>query len=479
MGADMEFRPETYEIGELVELRRNSMLDVNQEYQRGEVWSVTQQQKLIDSLLRGYPIPLLYFHLRRRAAAGLSKENFEIVDGQQRLEAIYKFVEGAWSLLDPQKDDKKAKFPRFVKEEPCSWAGRAFSGLSEELQSRFLRTRLSVVVIETHNEHEVRDLFVRLQSGLPLNAQETRDSWPGDFTDFILWLGGKPSIARYPGHPFFHEVLRMKPSSDRGKTRQLAAQLAMIHLYRSENERRSFPDINSAQVTDFYYSNIDFDRNSPEAKRLVDILNILNDLLRGKDRPKLHAHDAIHLVALAGDLWDDYTPSWRDNLPSALDKFQEGLALGNKDSESATPNEYWTRYGQWTRTNSDRGDRIETRHRFYVEKMLPWLKPVPKDEKRAYGTLERVLVYYSRNKKCDSCGGTVNWDDAELHHVRPHSQGGETTTENAALVHRDCHPKSEADVERFAKKFAEERKREQREMQKQRELRELADSIEI
>lgn len=119
----MDFRTETKKIHELVALQKAGMLHVNQEYQRGQVWSLVQQQKLIDSLFRGYPIPLLYFHLRKQEAGGLTSQRYEIVDGQQRLDAIYKFAEGAWPLLDPIKDDKKARFPKFVKEQPCPWGG--------------------------------------------------------------------------------------------------------------------------------------------------------------------------------------------------------------------------------------------------------------------------------------------------------------------------------------------------------------------
>lgn len=62
--------------------------------------------------------------------------------------------------------------------------------------------------IETHDENQARDLFVRLQAGMPLNSQEKRDAWPGQFTDFVLRLGGKADIARYPGHDFFNDVMR-------------------------------------------------------------------------------------------------------------------------------------------------------------------------------------------------------------------------------------------------------------------------------
>jgi hypothetical protein len=44
----------------------------------------------------------------------------------------------------------------------------------------------------------------------------------------------------------------------------------------------------------------------------------------------------------------------------------------------------------------------------------------------------------------------VNWADAQFHHVELHSQGGATTLDNGALVHKDCHPKSAKAVAEFA-----------------------------
>jgi hypothetical protein len=75
------------------------------------------------------------------------------------------------------KDDEEAKFPRFLKNQPCPWGGKLFSDLTTELKNALLDTALSVAKIVTENPNDVRDLFVRLQSGLPLNAQEARDAW--------------------------------------------------------------------------------------------------------------------------------------------------------------------------------------------------------------------------------------------------------------------------------------------------------------
>ena len=80
----------------------------------------------------------------------------------------------------------QARFPNFVKEQDCPWGRRDFHSLSDEIREQFLRTELPVAMITSDDENEVRDLFVRLQAGLPLNPQEKRDVHPGNFTEFIL-----------------------------------------------------------------------------------------------------------------------------------------------------------------------------------------------------------------------------------------------------------------------------------------------------
>ncbi len=90
----MELQSEKIKIAELLDLRRSHMLTVNPEYQRGAVWGEAQQKRLIDSVLRGYPLPLIYLHYKKIIVSGMSRESLEIIDGQQRINALYAFAEG-------------------------------------------------------------------------------------------------------------------------------------------------------------------------------------------------------------------------------------------------------------------------------------------------------------------------------------------------------------------------------------------------
>src|SRR4051812_22396550 len=150
----MKTEPDDLTVFDILQLKSQSMLVVNPEYQRGAVWTPTQKKKLVDSVLRGYPIPLIYFHHIRQEAGKLVSQRFEIIDGQQRINAISEFHEGAFKLFDPEKDAADARFPDFIKREPCPWGGKTFHDLPQDLKQQLLRTPLRIVKIETHNQNE-------------------------------------------------------------------------------------------------------------------------------------------------------------------------------------------------------------------------------------------------------------------------------------------------------------------------------------
>ena len=97
-------------VGDLIDYEKEGSLRVNHEYQRGLRWSNSQKQMFIDSIFRGYSIPAFYFHKTKATRSG--NVFYDIVDGQQRINAVKSFGEGAFSLLDPS-DDAGFKFSQF------------------------------------------------------------------------------------------------------------------------------------------------------------------------------------------------------------------------------------------------------------------------------------------------------------------------------------------------------------------------------
>ncbi len=450
----MKTRPEFKTVGDLVDLRKAKVVSANPEYQRGAVWTLDQKKKLIDSVLRGYQLPVIYLHFIDRETAGLRQQSYEVIDGQQRIEALFQYVEGAFPLYTI--DSERARFPRFLWDDPCPWGGKYFRQLPDELQVQLMQAEIPIAQIESENSNEVRDLFVRLQSGYPLNAQEKRDAYPGQFTEFILSLGGKPAIARYPGHDFFRLIRNTGSKTDRGRARQLGAQIAMLYLERRKNGSHHFVDITTKNsIDDYYYRNLDFDSDSQDCNRLWRILDELHRLLGDGKRPKLSNHEAIHLVLFVDTIWDDYTRSWTKVLPTAQGKFASALAEARDSDRSGEPNETWLKYGVLTRAGNDQGDTIRRRHRFFSQRVVEFLGDSleRKDPKRGFGPIEREIVYWKDNGICRVCDDEVLWNEAEIHHVNPHSHGGKTVLANGALVHKSCHPKSRRATEEFASEF--------------------------
>ncbi len=446
----MEIIYDKIKIKDLLELKHNNMLTVNPEYQRGAVWKDPQQKKLIDSVFRSYPLPLIYLHHKKRTVAGMQREDLEIIDGQQRINALNKFGQNALKLFDPVKDDKAARFPIFIKDLPCPWASCDYSGLSDDLKGKFDNTELSIVKVITDNEDEARDLFIRLQAGLPLNAQEKRDAWPGGFTEFTLKFGGKEGLTRYPGHEFFQKHILDK-SADRGEIRTVCAQIGMLVFEKATNG--NFVEIGTQPVDEYYYRNLSFNINSPQVTRFSKILDLLADIFYGYKGQKLRVHEAIHVVLLVDSLFDDYTRSWQDKFINAFDNFRANSLIDKKAKEG----EYWYSYISLTQTQSTAANTIQRRHKFFTSKMIEILKPIQKDGTRIYGQLEREIIYYRDLKKCAVCNEEIKWEELEIHHLNEHQNGGLTIMENGVSVHKDCHPKGQNAVE-FYKKWLERKK---------------------
>jgi hypothetical protein len=433
-------------IKQLMKIRESNMLTINSEYQRGPVWKESQQKKLIDSVLRGYPLPLIYLHVKKIETMNLKgisnvTEKYEIIDGQQRINSLYQYSQGHFKLFDPEKDDKIARFPKFIKDVPCEWANCFYADLTEELKEKFDSTELAYVRVDTDNEDEARDLFIRLQAGTPLNDQEKRDAWPGGYTEFVLRFAGKRNNIKFPGHDFFNNwVKKASPRNvkDTGLSRKLCAGLGMLYLRHATNG--NWIDIKTQNIDEFYHQNLGLEMNDPRVARFNNLLNLALECLNGYTGKKLDDHEVYHIILLLDSLYDDYTKSWVASFQKALDNFRKEFAYAKKFKEG----EYFQNYAMLTSSSASSSNSLKTRHNFFTKKMFETLNPILKDKARLYGELEREILYYRYEKKCQICGTDISWNDLEIHHVDQHQHGGKTILENGIPVHKKCHPKGQA-----------------------------------
>jgi hypothetical protein len=149
-------------------------------YQRKPVWKARQKCYLVESILKGLPIPELYV---QQAVSGDQAVRYAIVDGQQRLRAILQFI-------GVERDVEEADHNRFSLEmldATSPWHGFRYADLSEDEKRKFIGYRLSVRVLETDDDGEIREMFARLNKFLtPLKAQELRNStYSGPFVRLV------------------------------------------------------------------------------------------------------------------------------------------------------------------------------------------------------------------------------------------------------------------------------------------------------
>src|SRR5262249_3440338 len=156
-------------------------------------------------------LPLFYVHLEESVNrfTGGSNVTAWLVDGQQRLAAIVSFLRNEFCLPDAKKETPGSVVPSLLQTMPACH-GEQVEELSPEDKDLLRNRELQVVEMREEAKNEVRDLFIRLQAGTPLTAQEKRDAWPGHFTLFVIRHAGKPGHPESNPKSFFKLVTRGK-----------------------------------------------------------------------------------------------------------------------------------------------------------------------------------------------------------------------------------------------------------------------------
>jgi len=123
-------------------------LTIQPEYQRNYIYADGKKDvAVIDSLLKGYPLGLIYFNK-------ISDDKFEVLDGQQRITSFGRFVTNKFAIKDENGMEQY------------------FDSIASDQQEKILKTKLLIYECEGE-EKEIKDWFRIINiAGVPLNNQE-------------------------------------------------------------------------------------------------------------------------------------------------------------------------------------------------------------------------------------------------------------------------------------------------------------------
>jgi Protein of unknown function DUF262 len=174
--------------------RLRDTIEIDPIYQRqGEVWSKTKQRLLIDSIINQFDIPKIYFHEHTRPFDRDGRRiRYSLVDGRQRLEAIWDFIDGRFAL--------DSGF-RLLEDNSDEAAGMTYAEIEEhlpELATLLSTTPLDVVLIRTDDIELIEEMFSRLNEAVPLNAPEKRNGRGGPLRATVRTLSQKAFFSRLP-----------------------------------------------------------------------------------------------------------------------------------------------------------------------------------------------------------------------------------------------------------------------------------------
>jgi hypothetical protein len=412
-------------IGRLV-VERNVIWD-SPEYQRESgVWSPEKRQLFLDSILNDIDIPKIYFHDLR---GGKSKHHFAIIDGKQRMLAIWDFVDGNSRLAD----DFELREREYEREQLKG--GSRYQDFSQQWQEIFKSKNLDIVLIQNAQIEDIEELFSRLNNGEPLNAAEKRNAIGGAMCKLIREVGQDR---------FFK--LKIPTENTRYQHFELSAKLILIEKSQRDGGD-GFCDLKKKFLDKLAKDNkvMSASMVSELKERVANQLDTVSRIFSEKD-PLLAKQAAIPVYFLFVKLMvAEYAGK---ELYSSLKKFLQDFNARRimnlekpEEERDAALLEYGRLMQQGTNDLNSLRSRVSILRRYFL---IDFPDTPLRDKKREFTEEERIALYHLSAKKCQKCGcdfGDIT--EMEADHKQQWAHGGPTSLKNGRALCINCN-KSEA-----------------------------------
>jgi hypothetical protein len=189
--------------------RMRDRIQIDPLYQRlSNIWTADTRQLLVDTILNDFDIPKLYLHKFDRPLKRDGKSyDFAIIDGKQRLETMWAFIDGDMALAEDFE---------YFKNTDVKAGNMTYSELGREypdLKVQFDSFQLAAVCVETDELEMIEEMFSRLNEAAPLTAPEKRNAYGGPLPIAIRKLANEPLFTEaipFPNKRYRHFDLATK-----------------------------------------------------------------------------------------------------------------------------------------------------------------------------------------------------------------------------------------------------------------------------
>jgi len=370
----------------------------NPEYQRKYVYDDKRASKLVESILLGIPIPIIY--LCEEEDGTLS-----VIDGQQRIISFVRYMKNEYPL------DKLTKL--------TDLNGLYYKDLEKRIQRLLKSKTLKAITISKDSKELKYEIFSRLNLGaVKLKDQEVRNCiYRGSFNNMLKDIAESNKNLSI----LFHD--ENKRSSYEERILRFFALRNYLELH------GTFKLVMNSYMEQHQNDDeIQISKFKSQYNALIDIIKqILGD-------------DAF--FSLSKDKRKKFNGAVYDSIIIPFSYFSSKVLMSHADELRAEINnlkETNSEYQSNTYVGTNAGPRVRGR----IEQVMGVIKKVVSTESqldkcRYFDKSVKEHLFYS-GYKCSYCGNTIlSIDDCEVDHIIPYSQGGSTTVENAQLLHRHC-----------------------------------------
>jgi 5-methylcytosine-specific restriction endonuclease McrA len=405
------------DVSDLKTKRENSEIIPDAEWQRGYIWDVEDEKLLIDSILLGLPIPK--FFLTKEWNAEKQKSIHYVVDGQQRIGAIYRFLTNEYSI---KLDGKEYKF----------------KDLKTDVQQKISNYKLTGHYMTEYKQEDITFLFKRLNStGVKLTSIEIKN-------------------AEYSGTNLITTVKKIYET---------------ILGFPSKKDYRDYDEKDFEKLRKSYYACLYTEDNIKRMVPLEDIADLCNCLTKKsiqggakkeidefwKTKKDISDKDSANLISKFGKVnkhihniftKDDLNSSGfskRTHFFSLFLTISQLIQEYYIDSEKQELkdklldfiNEPTEEYFNATQGAIRQKQARETRATELMQIFQPYTKEL--DKKRLFDEDLRKKLY-RKSHTCGICKKDIKHfpTEAVVDHIIPWAKGGKTIESNAQIAHAKC-----------------------------------------